>query len=393
MKRFMALLSCAALGLAACAPKDEVKLLPAEAFETSIDGAQTSLYTIKGDKITVQITNFGARIVSIWAPDRKGRMGDVAVGYENIDRYINFQGERFMGPVVGPVANRIGGASFELDGETYSLPDNDHGNTLHGGLTGVDRLVWTVTAHSENSVEMTVRHPDGLEGFPGNLDITARFSICDCDALKIEYSAVTDKATPVNLSCHAFFNLTGDCSKSILGHELKLWSEHTTAIDNLLIPTGEICPVEGTPFDFREAKAIGERVDADNEQLRNGNGYDHNWCIDLPAEKAHCCKGHEGHEGHACCAAGLHPVAEICDPESGRSILVISDQPGFQFYCGNFFDGGVADKYGHPINFRSAFVLETQKYPDAVHQAGFPSIILQPGETYSQTCVFKFGTK
>lgn len=385
MKKAMTLLSCAALSLAACQEKNQPQLLAPEAFQTTVDGAQTSLYTIKGGDLTVQLTNFGARIVSIWAPDRNGKLADVAVGYENIDRYINFKGERFMGPIVGPVANRIGGASFELDGETFTLPQNDNGNTLHGGLIGLDRLVWTVTEQNDNSITMTVRHPDGLEGFPGNLDISVKFTVCaECNALKLEYSAVTDKATPVNLSCHAFFNLSGDCSKSILDHQLRLWSAHTTAIDSLLIPTGEICSVEGTPLDFRSAVAVGARVGEDNVQMRNGNGYDHNWCIDV-ADDAAC--------GKDCCKQGLHPVAEVYEPESGRVVRVISDQPGLQFYCGNFFDGGVSDKFGHPVNYRSAFALETQKYPDAVHHAGFPSVILRPGETYTQTCIFKFSAR
>ncbi len=376
MKRFMALLSCAALGLAACAPKDEVKLLPAEAFETSIDGAQTSLYTIKGDKITVQITNFGARIVSIWAPDRKGRMGDVAVGYENIDRYINFQGERFMGPVVGPVANRIGGASFEIDGEVFETPKNDNGvNTLHGGEFGLDKVVWDVFTYSSDTIIFEYDRPDGQDGFPGNLHVTLLYMLNEHNELVIRYLANTDKVTPVNLSHHSFFNLAGEDAGSIEGHLMWIDADAYTPIDSLSIPTGEILPVEDTPFDFRQEHAIGEMIAADDPQIACANGYDHNWVLNGEA-------------------GTLREVVTVYEPESGRMLTVSTDQPGMQMYSGNFFDGATTiGKRGKPLGFRSSFVLEAQKFPDSMNHPDFTDILLYPDEDYTQTTVYEFSVR
>lgn len=372
-KTLLAILSAAVL--CACAGNNQVTLLPESAFEREIDGRQTSLYTIRGGNITAQLTNFGARLVSIWAPDRRGRLADVCPGYADIDSYLDNPGERFLGPIVGPVANRICKGTFTVDGETYHTPLNNDGNTLHGGFKGIDLMVWDVVALSDSSVTMSVLHPDGQEGWPGNLRIEVTFTLTGKDELRLDYKAVTDKATPVNLSCHCFFNLTGDCSRSILDHKLFIRSSRTTPVDSLLIPTGEHPLVDGTPMEFRDIKTIGLEVDADYDQLHNGHGYDHNWTIDRRTKDE------------------IEYVCKLYEPESGRVLKVYSDQPGLQFYCGNFFDGAGIDKYGKPIGYRCALALETQKWPDAVNHPNFPNTILRPGETYTQTCIYKFSVK
>ena len=372
-KTLLLILSAAAL--CACAPKSQVTLLPASDFETEIDGKQVSLYTIKGGQITAQLTNYGARLVSIWAPDRNGRVADVCTGYGKIEDYINNPGERFLGPIVGPVANRVAKGTFTLDGVEYHTPLNNDGNTLHGGFKGVDLMVWDVVAQSDSSITMSVLHPDGQEGWPGNLQIDVTFTLTSCNQLRLDYKAVTDKATPVNLSCHCFFNLTGDSSRSILDHELFIRSTRTTPVDSLLIPVGTHPVVDGTPMDFRDLKPVGRDVNEDYEQLHNGHGYDHNWTIDRRTEK------------------DIEYVCKLYEPESGRVLKVYSDQPGLQFYCGNFFDGSGIDKYGKPIGYRCALALETQKWPDAVNQPSFPNTVLRPGEVYTQTCIYQFSAK
>lgn len=361
--------------LCSCAANDGVKLLPASAFETEVDGKQVSLYTIKAGDITVQATNFGARIVSIWAPDRNGKMADVATGYENIDKYVNNPGERFLGACVGPVANRVGKGRFTLDGVEYNTPLNNNGNTLHGGFTGVDMMVWDVVETTDSTIRFHLVHPAMQEGWPGNLEIDMVYAVNCANELNISYEATTDKATPVNLSNHAFFNLTGDSSKSILGHEIMINASRTTPVDDLLIPSGEVVSLDGSPMDFRVAKAIGRDVEADDEQMHNGAGYDHNWILDKEAE------------GQMSLAASLY------EPESGRVMDVFTDQCGLQFYCGNFFDGAAADKFGNKIGYRCSLALETQKWPDGVNHDNFPSTILRPGEVYTHTCIYKFSVR
>lgn len=365
----------ALVALAACA-RPEVKLLPASAFETSVDGKQVSLYTITGGGLTAQITNYGARVVSLWVPDRDGCLRDVVIGYGSIDAYLNNPGERFLGSSPGPVANRIGGATFELDGEVYQLDRNDGENTLHGGFKGIDNLVWDVVEQSGNSIKMQVVHPDGLGGFPGNKSISARFSLTSDKALKVEFEATTDKATPMNLAHHSFFNLSGSGHEDILKHVLTINGSAITPVNEALIPGDELVAVDGTAFDFRQPHPIGERIEANDLQLHNGHGYDHNWAIDMDGSSA------------------LSVDATVLDPVSGTFMEVLSDQPGLQFYSGNFFgDGKTVDKYGNPVAFRGAFALETQKFPDGIHHPGFPDTVLRPGETYRHTCLYRFSVK
>ena len=326
MKRFLPLLALVAL--AACAPKT-VQLIPASAFETQIDGKPVSLYTIRGGCLTAQVTNYGARVVSLWAPDRNGDMADVVIGYGDIDSYVHNPGERFLGSSPGPVANRIGGASFELDGETYTLDKNDGENTLHGGFKGIDHLVWDVVESSDSSILLRVVHPDALGGFPGNKTIDVCYTLTGDSALKVEFRATADAPTLMNLAHHPFFNLKGSGRGNILEHVLTINASCTTPVDSVLIPTGEIVSLDGSPLDF-----------------------------------------------------------------SGRFLEVLSDQPGLQFYSGNFFgDGKTVDKYGNAIEYRGALALETQKFPDSIHHPGFTDIVLRPGELYSHTALYRFSTR
>lgn len=370
------LIALGMLLLAACGTRESgMKLLPAEAFETTVDGKPVALYTLRAGDIAMQVTNYGARVVSLWTPDREGRYEDIVLGCESIDRYLDTLGERFLGAVVGPYANRIAKGRFTLDGTEYTLPLNNNGQTLHGGLTGVDRVVWYVVSATDDKLVLHYLHPDGQDGFPGNLDIEMIYSLTPDNEFRVDYKATTDKPTVANFSHHPFFNLKGEGNGTVLDNVLTINASHTTPVDSVLIPTGEIAPVEGTPFDFREPHTIGERIGADNAQLRNGGGYDHNWVIDRKTE------------------SDVELAATVWEPASGRTVEVWSDQPGLQVYSGNFFDGKSMGKYGKPQRYRESLALETQKFPDSPNQDNFPSTVLRPGQTYTQTCIYKFGVK
>lgn len=347
----------------------------AEDFSAVHNGKDISLVTISGGRLVMQATNFGGRVVSLFVPDKDGKYDDVVIGYGKIDEYIHNNGERFLGASPGPVANRIGGASFEIDGITYKISANDGANTLHGGFTGIDNLVWDIEAQSENSVTFAVVHPDGLDGFPGNKRIRMTYTLTEDAGLMVEFEAVSDKKTPLNLAHHSFFNLHGSGNGVILDHVLTINASKATPVDEHLIPTGEIASIEGTPLDFRAPKAIGERIDDySNVQMAYGHGYDFNYVLD---------KKHEGR---------LETAAVVYDPVSGRSMEVLTDQPGLQFYSGYFFDGTSCDKYGNKLERNCSFALETQKFPDAVHHGNFPPIILSPGETYRHKVIYRFGS-
>ena len=370
------LIALCTLLLSACATREPaITLIDSEAFRTEVDGKPVALYTLRAGDIAMQVTNYGARVVSLWTPDRAGSYQDIVLGYQTIGRYVDNAGERFLGAVVGPYANRIARGSFTLDGATYTLPANDHGQTLHGGFNGLDRVVWDVVSASDNRLVLTYLHADGEEGFPGNLRIEMTYTLTPENEFRIDYKAATDKPTVVNLSHHAFFNLKGEGNGTILDHVLTIRAGRTTPVDSVLIPTGRIADVTGTPFDFRTPHAIGERIGDDDEQLRNGHGYDHNWIIDRKTTD------------------GIESVATLWEPASGRTIEVLSDQPALQFYSGNFFDGTVNGKYGKPQRYRESLALETQKYPDSPNHAHFPSTVLRPGEDYTQVCIYKFGVK
>ena len=374
MRTFLAIL-LAALTISCSNNSNKITLLNEEDFKTTVDGKEVALYTLRNGDLVMQVTNYGARVVSLWAPDRDGNYADVEIGYENIDRYINNTGERYLGAVVGPVANRIANGKFTLDGVEYTLPQNNNGQTLHGGTLGVDRIVWDVKSYLENEIIFQCELPDGQDGFPGNRVIEMTYRLTDENAFVVTYQAISDKKTVMNLSHHSFFNLEGDGEGTILDHILTINSKAITPVNEFLIPTGEIMPVEGTPFDFRKPHAIGERVNADHPQLVAGAGYDHNWIIDREDD------------------GGDYKIAEVYSPKSGRGMEVWTDQIALQFYCGNFFDGSYTNKYGKPILYRGAIALETQRYLDAPNQPSFPSVVLEPMKTYKHHCIYRFYAK
>ena len=378
MKKIFGAFAALALMVGCCGNKCEeggLQLMKAKDFQTTIDGKKVDLYTLTNGTITMQVTNFGGRVVSLWTPDREGKMADIVLGYENIDRYVNNTGERFLGANVGRVANRIGKGKFTLNGKDYQVSCNSNGQMLHGGDKGIDMLVWDVVEVKPDAMVLNVVVPDGMDGFPGNLNITMTYKLTKENEFEVTYSAKTDAPTLVNLSHHSFFNLKGEAGGTITDHVLTLKADRITPTDADLIPTGEIIPVEGTPFDFRKPHVIGERIDVDHEQLNNGKGYDLNWVLEREDD------------------GQVMTIASLYEPTSGRAMDVATDQVAIQFYSGNFFDGTYNGKYGKTLNYRESLALETQKHPDAINHDGFPSIVLNPGEEYNHVCIYKFYTK
>ena len=371
----LAILLCVSLFACTQQPREKLPLIEAQAFDSTIDGKKVSLYTLNsGNGLIAQVTNYGGRIVSLWVPDREGKHEDVVLGFENLDKYINNEGERYLGPVIGRYGNRIAKAQFELDGVVYQLPNNNNGNTLHGGLMGFDSHPWMVDHVSDKMIEMSYTSPDGDEGFPGTVTVKMVYEVTAENALVIKYEATTDKPTHINLTNHSQFNLKGAGNGDVLDNVLTVNANELTPVDSLLIPTGELMPVEGTPFDFRTATPIGDRIEADNEHLLIGKGYDHNWVV-------------------ANTTGGVQLIATLYEPTSGRVMDVLTDQPGVQIYTGNFFTGEVMGKYGKPLLHRGAVALETQKFPDTPNQPNFPTTRVNPGDVYTQTCIYKFSVK
>lgn len=373
-KLFLFALFCAAL--TSCAEKSSengIVLFDAKSFEAVVDGKNTSLYTLQAGDLTMQVTNFGGRVVSLWVPDKDKNYADVVLGYNNIGSYINNNGERFLGAVVGPYANRIANGTYTIGEDTYTFPQNNNGQTLHGGLKGLDLVVWDVDKVTDSTITMSYLHADGQEGMPGNLRIVMTYALTSDDEFKVDYKAETDRPTHVNISHHSFFNLKGEGNGTVNDHVLHINASKTTPVNEVLIPTGEIVDVTGTPFDFRTAKAIGTDLEVDDEQLRNGAGYDHNWVLDRQTTDS------------------MELAASVYEPGSGRYMEVYTDQPAIQFYGGNFFDGTTEGKYGKALRYRESIALETQKYPDTPNHDNFPSTLLQPGETYTHRCVYAFG--
>ncbi|MGD0697222.1 MAG: aldose epimerase family protein [Terriglobia bacterium] len=338
------------------------------------EGQVMDLYTLTnrgGMKVT--LTNYGGRVVSILVPDRQGKMSDVVLGFDNLDGYLG--NNPFFGALVGRYANRIGKARFTLNGVEYKLAQNDGPNTLHGGVKGFDKVAWTARESSKNppALELTYVSPDGEEGYPGKLTSIVVYTLTDSNELKIDYTATTDKDTVLNLTNHAYFNLAGEGNGDILKHEIMINADRFTPVDSTLIPTSELRNVEGTPFDFRKATAIGARIDANDEQIKFGRGYDHNFVLNRTGR-------------------GLSLAARVTEPQSGRVLEVRTTQPGIQFYTGNFLDGSVHGKGGKAYGRRSAFCLETQHFPDSPNQPKFLSAVLKPGQTYHETTIYKFST-
>ena len=336
------------------------------------------LFTLKNSNgMTVKVTNYGAIITSIVVPDRDGKMADVVLGYDRLEDYINAVDKPYFGAVVGRYGNRIAKGKFTLDGKTYSLATNNGPNSLHGGIIGFDKVVWDADyKQKENTITLSYTAKDGEEGYPGNLNLSVTYTLSDDNELTIDYLAKTDKATPINVTQHSYFNLKGEGHGTILDHELMLNASHYTPVDETLIPTGKIEEVAGTPFDFTTAKAIGKDISVSNEQLKFGGGYDHNWVLDESNKQD-----------------DLTLAARVVEPESGRVLEVLTTEPGIQFYCGNFLDGRLTGKSGRSYVNRGGFCLETQHFPDSPNQENFPSTILRSGETYETKTVFKFSTR
>lgn len=363
-------------GVLASCQKQSVNTIKKEAFEKTSNGKAISLYSfINANGLEFQVTNYGARIVTLFTPDKKGKMEDIVLGYENIDRYLNNTGERFLGASIGRYGNRIANGRFTIDNITYQVPKNNNGQSLHGGDIGFDKVIWNVDSVSKKTIYFSYLSKDGEQGYPGNLDVKMSYTLTDDNELKIEYSATTDKKTPINLTHHSFFNLKGEGNGTINDHILYINADKYTPVDSVLIPTGEIANVENTPFDFRTPTAIGLRVDEENAQLKMGKGYDHNFVLNRKTDK------------------GLELAASVYEPASGRFMEVFTTEPGLQFYGGNFFNGKTIGKDGKSLKFREAFVLETQHFPDSPNQPTFPNTILEPGKIYSHTCIYKFSVK
>ena len=342
-------------------------------YSKVIDGEQVSLFTLKSGKIGMKVTNYGARVVALCVPAKDGKPVDVSLGYNSIDEYVNNK-EYFFGAAIGRYGNRIGDARFKLDSVEYTLAANDGKNHLHGGVKGYYDVVWKAKQLSDSKIEFTYLSANGEEGYPGNLSITMTYELTPAGEFKIDYKATTDQKTVCNLTNHTYFNLSGEGSETINDHLLTFNADNFTPVDSTLITTGEILPVAGTPMDFSKATAIGERVDADFAQLKYGKGYDHNWVINKKGE-------------------GVELAATVVSPVTGIKLEVLTDQPGIQFYGGNFLDAVVSGKSGKPYVFRSAFCLETQHYPDSPNKPEFPSVVLEPGQTYTHTCIYKFSVQ
>jgi aldose 1-epimerase len=338
------------------------------------DGSAVEIYTLKSDKMEVQIMNYGGYVLSIKVPDKNGKMADVVLGFDDPVRYYeanHAKGNPYFGALIGRYGNRIAHAKFTLDGKEYTLTKNNGENTLHGGANGFNNQLWT--GHIiPGGVELKYLSKDGEEGYPGNLSVTVKYTLEGSD-LKMDYTATTDKDTVLNLTNHSYFNLSGQGNGTILNDELKINASRFTPIDSGLIPTGELKPVAGTPFDFTKPHTVGERINAKDEQLQiTHNGYDHNFVLD---------------------GKGMREVAEVYDPSSGRVLTVISDQPGVQLYTSNFLDGSIKGKGGVGYPRYAALCLETQHFPDSPNHPDFPTTVLKPGEKFHSTTIFRFSTR
>jgi len=334
------------------------------------------VYRLVNGGIEVRTIPYGAIIVSLSAPDRRGRAADLVLGFDSFDAYP--ARSRYFGAVVGRYANRIANGRFTLDGRTFTLATNNGPNHLHGGVKGFDKALWTAAPFErEGDVGIVYSYTsrDGEEGYPGELHATVWYALTPRGELAIDYAATTDKATPINLTQHSYFNLAGEGSGDVMRHRLTIDADRYAPVDANLIPTGELASVEGTPFDFRQPHAIGERIDADHPQLRYGKGYDHNYVLNAPPA-----------------GASIRRAARVVEPESGRTLDVATSEPGMQFYSGNVL-GGEPGKHGHAYGARTGFCLETQHFPDSPNHADFPSTILRPGREYRSKTVFTFGVE
>ncbi len=341
-------------------------------FETEVDGMQTALYTLtNANGAEACITNYGGRLVSLMVPDRNGNLTDVVLGHDSIADYINIDGN--FGALIGRYGNRINQGRFSIDSVEYQLPQNNFGHCLHGGPKGFHHSVWNATQPNDSVLTLTLHSSDGDAGFPGNIDVEVTYTLTSDNAIAIAYKATTDAPTILNLTNHSYFNLSGDPSGDILAESITFDAEAYTPIDSTFMTTGEIAPVAGTPFDFTSPKQIGADLTADNEQLRNGRGYDHNMVLRANRD------------------TNL-PAAIVTDPVSGIKMEVFTTEPGIQFYIGNLLDGTVKGKKGIAYPLRSAICLESQHFPDSPNKPAWPSVVVRPGEVYTSACKYRFST-
>ncbi len=341
------------------------------------EGVKVDVYTLKNaNHVEVKITNYGGIVTSIRLPDKNGKFDDIVLGYDDLQEYVD--NNPYFGCIVGRYGNRIGNAKFTLNGEEIILAKNDGENNLHGGLRGFDKVLWNVEPAAEKdsqSLKLTYLSKDGEEGFPGNLKVTVTYTLTNDNSFRIDYMATTDKPTVVNLTNHTYWNFAGEGSGDILGHQLMLNADSYTPVDQGLITTGEIISVENTPMDFRSPAAIGDRIESDYEQIKFGKGYDHNWVLNKKeTDKPDL-------------------AATVYEPVSGRCMEIFTTEPGIQFYSGNFLDGSIIGKSGRAYEFRNGFCLETQHFPDSPNKPEFPSVVLEPGETYKTTTIHRFSVK
>jgi aldose 1-epimerase len=345
------------------------------AYQQTVNGKNVGIYFLKNaNNVEIAITNYGGRVVALVVPDKNGNPTDIVLGYDSLAHYRN-RNEAYFGALIGRYGNRIAKASFNLNGNTYKLAANNGLNSLHGGPMGFHNQVWDVVGHDDHTLTLSYLSKDGEEGYPGNLNVKVIYTLTDANELKIEYEATTDKSTVVNLTNHAYFNLNGQGNETITDHELMINAAKYSAVDSTLIPTGAPVTVTGTPFDFTTAKLIGKEINADDVQIKNGLGYDHNFVLNKTAENA------------------LDKAATVYSPITGITMDVLTTEPSIQFYSGNFLDGTLIGKGNKKYGYRSAFCLETQHYPDSPNQSDFPSTVLEPGKKYQSTTIYTFGVR
>ena len=349
-------------------------VLETKNFDTIIDGKKVNLFWIENQGIKAAFTNYGGRLVGLWVADKNGKPTDVVVGMNSAAGFKNAT-EPYFGATIGRVGNRIAKGKFTLEGKEYQVPLNNGKNALHGGVKGFQDVVWDAVKTNENTLVFSYVSPDGEQGFPGNLKVKVTYTITDDNSVKMEYEATTDKTTVVNLTNHAFFNLNGEGSGTILNHELQIYANEFTPVDEGLIPNGELKAVKNTPFDFTSKHTIGERIETKDEQLKFGKGYDHNYVLNGTKKN------------------GLNHAATISGDKSGIVMDIFTQEPGLQFYSGNFMQSKNTFKSGSKDDFRTAFALETQHFPDAPNQPKFAPIVLKPGQKYHTVSYYQFSVK
>lgn len=366
----VAVILLSACGSAPVPPAVETKkTMPSQSFGTAPSGEPVEIYTLTNAKgVEARIATYGGTLISLKVPDRTGKMDDIVLGFDSLDGYL--KDHPYFGATIGRYGNRIAKGKFSLNGVEYTLAKNNGENALHGGPQGFHRKVWKATRRDQ-SLELTYVSKDGEEGYPGALSSTVTYTLTDTNELKIDYSATTDKDTVLNLTNHSYFNLAGQGEGDILGHQVQILADRFTPVDAGLIPTGELQNVAGTPFDFREPHAIGERINGAHQQLKRGKGYDHNFVLNQSGEPPKL-------------------AARVTEPKSGRMMEVLTVEPGLQFYTGNFLDGSLVGKAGKKYDFRYGFCMETQHFPDSPNQPKFPATVLKPGARYLTTTIYRF---